>query len=179
MVLDKSRLIKITCPPDNARTAPAIEADHRPFTKSVTIRPVFDDMTDTLPRPPPSGNNTQSDNILRRSSSRALSYCTTNLRYVASTVYGIVLPAVVGRIGDTTNGSDTLTSKKRELERGDVEPETEINRKRRTTDVRKTTPANMDVIGQPGTSGHVTGTRDERYTVRQHEMQIAGPNYPL
>ena len=133
----------------------------------------------SVPRPPPSGNNTQSYNVLRRSSSRALSYCTTNLRYVASTVYGIVLPAVVGSIGDTTNGSNTLPSKKRELERGDVEPETEIKRKRRTTDVSKATPANTDVISQPGTSGHVTGTRGERYTVRQHEMQIAGPNYPL
>ena len=156
MVLDKSTLYQITCPPDNARSAPATDTDHRPFTKSVTIRHVFDDMTDTLPRPPPSGNNSKSDNILRRSSSTVLSYCTTNLRYVASTVYGIVLPAVVGSIGASTNGSDTQTSRKRELEGGEEKPDTEVKR-RRTMDVRKTTPANTDVVGQPGTSGHVTG----------------------
>ena len=176
MVLDKSTIYTIICSPDYARTAPANETDHRPFTKSVTIRPVFDDMTDTLARRPPSGNNGKSDNILRRSSSKVLSSCKTNLRYVASTVYGIMLPTVVGRIGDTTNGTGTQTSKKRELERGDVEPETEIKR-RRTMDVRKTTPDNTDVVSQPGTSGHVTGTLGD--TVRQHEMQIAGPNYPL
>ena len=173
MVLDKSTLYKITCHPDKSRTAPANEPDHRPFMKSVIIMPVFDDMTDTLPRPPSSGNNNKSDNILRRSSSNVLSYCTTNLRYVASKVYGIVLSTVVGRIGDTTNGTSTLISEKREL---DPVPENEVER-RRTMDVYNTKPANTDVVGQHGTSGHVTGTLGERYTVRQHEMKIAGPNY--
>ena len=48
-------------------------------------------------------------------------------------------------------GTCTLISKKKELERGNVEPETDIKMSR-TMYIRKSTPANTDVVNQPRTS---------------------------